>query len=133
MIRARIDEVDFVPDDNSFFQYFTFLMGYRFDVSGYDIKLEPSVFMKRLDNIDFQVDMNLKASFLQDQLIGGISYSTGAGDRFGFLIGTQLKAFKLYYSYDVSFEPLQDYANGSHEVTLGFRWPKRMVSEDIEK
>lgn len=122
MINARIDDVDYGEDENEFFRYFTFMAGYRIDIEDYDIKLEPSIFMKRLENVDFQFDANLKALFLDEQLIGGITYSNGTGDRLGFLIGTQLQAFRLYYSYDVSFQQYQDYANGSHELTLGFKW-----------
>ena len=122
MINARIDDITFTDDNNEFLQYFTFLAGYRVPVADYDIKLEPSIFMKRLENIDFQIDVNLKALFLQEQLVGGLTYSNGTGDRLGFLIGTQLKAFRLYYGYDVSFGDFQDYANGSHELTLAFRW-----------
>ncbi len=122
MINARIDEIDFVESDNEFFRYFTFMAGYRLPVADYDMKLEPSIFMKRLRNVDFQIDVNLKALFLQEQLVGGITYSNGTGDRLGFLIGTQLKAFRLYYGYDVSFQEFQDYANGSHEITVGFNW-----------
>lgn len=132
MINARIDEVDFVESDNEFFRYFTFLAGYRMDITGYDIKLEPSILMKRLDNVDFQIDLNLKGLFLQEQLVGGITYSNGTGDRLGFLIGTQLNKFRLYYSYDVSFQEFQDYANGSHELTVGFRWPAASKKAETE-
>ncbi len=125
MINARIDDITFTDDNNEFLQYFTFMAGYRIPVSGYDIKLEPSILMKRLENVDFQMDVNLKALFLDEQLVGGITYSNGTGDRLGFLIGTQLKSFRLYYSYDVSFQKFQDYANGSHELTIGFKWPSR--------
>lgn len=130
MISARIDEVDFVENDNEFFRFFTFMAGYRMDITGYDIKLEPSILMKRLDNVDFQIDLNLKGLFLQEQLVGGITYSNGTGDRLGFLIGTQLNNFRLYYSYDVSFQEFQDYANGSHELTVGFRWPVKKAEAE---
>jgi type IX secretion system PorP/SprF family membrane protein len=124
MINARIDAVTFADESNNkFLQYFTFLAGYRMPLEDYDIKLEPSILLKRLQNVDFQIDVNLKALFLDEQLVGGLTYSNGTGDRLGFLIGTQLKSFRLYYSYDVSFQQFQDYANGSHELTIGFNWP----------
>jgi len=123
MINARIDEINFGEDENEFLRYFTFMAGYRMPLADYDIKLEPSIFLKRVESVDLQVDVNLKALFLDEQLVGGITYSNGTGDRLGFLIGTQLNAFRLYYSYDVSFQEFQDYANGSHELTLGFIWP----------
>lgn len=132
MIRARINDVRFDEEDNNkFLQYFTAMAGYRIDVAEHGFKVEPSVFLKRLQGVDFQIDANLRAYFLNDQLVGGLSYSLGTGDRLGFLIGTQLGAFRLYYSYDVSFQNFQDYANGSHELTLGFRWPG--VARSAEK
>ena len=130
LINARIDDIVFGEDEQKSFQYFTFMAGYRMPVSDYDIKLEPSIFMKRLDNVDFQIDVNLKALFLEEQLVGGITYSNGTGDRLGFLIGTQLQKFRLYYSYDVSFQQFQDYANGSHELTVGFNWGTK--SREVE-
>ena len=133
-LRARINDVNFENNENnSLFDQFTFMLGYKTLIPDYGISLEPSLFMKRLNpefglrNANFQIDANIKAGFLQDQLIGGITYSLGTGDRLGFLIGTQLKAFRLYYSYDVSLEAFQDYSNGNHEITLGFRWDKIKV------
>lgn len=119
MVRARINEVDFDDDSNvSLFQYFNLLMGYSFDVPNYGMQVEPSVFIKRLRNIPFQVDFNLLTKFFDEQLMAGVTYSVGAGDRMGFLIGTRLNDVRLYYSYDLSFQPFQDYSNGSHEFSL---------------
>ncbi|TVR79620.1 MAG: type IX secretion system membrane protein PorP/SprF [Saprospirales bacterium] len=119
MIRARLDQLDF-DDDSSLdaFQYFNLLLGYKLSVPEYGMVVEPSVFVKRLRNIPFQVDFNILARFLEDQLMTGVSYSTGEGDRLGFLIGTRINSVRLYYSYDLSFQPLQDYSNGSHEFSL---------------
>ncbi len=119
MVRARIDDVGFEDDsDVRLFQYFNLLLGYSFDVENYGMTVEPSVFIKRLRNIPFQVDFNLLTKFFDDQLMAGVSYSTGSGDRLGFLMGTRFNNVRLYYSYDMSFQPLQDYANGSHEFTM---------------
>jgi type IX secretion system PorP/SprF family membrane protein len=127
MVRARIDDVQVADQgEDAFLQYFTFLLGYKFDVTNYDMKIEPSIFMKRLRNLDFQVDVNARFSFLSDQLIGGLTYTIGSGDRLGFIIGTKLDSFRFYYAYDASFAELQDYAGGSHEITLGVSWPRRV-------
>lgn len=119
MVRARINEVSFEDDTNTkLFQYFNFLLGYEFEVPNYGLTLEPSVFVKRLRNVPFQIDFNILAKFLDDHLMTGVSYSTGEGDRLGFLIGTRLDNVRFYYSYDLSFQPFQDYSNGSHEFSM---------------
>lgn len=123
MVRARINEVDFDDDDNlSLFQYFNLLLGYSFDLPNYGMTIEPSVFVKRLRNIPFQVDFNILAKMFEDHLMAGISYSAGRGDRLGFLLGTRLDNVRFYYSYDLSFQPLQDYSNGSHEFSIGIQF-----------
>ncbi|TVR88908.1 MAG: type IX secretion system membrane protein PorP/SprF [Saprospirales bacterium] len=122
MVRARIDDVSFEDDSSvSLFEYFNLLLGYRFEVPNYGMTLEPSVFVKRLRNIPFQIDFNVLAHFLDEQLAAGLSYSTGEGDRLGFLIGTRFDNVRLYYSYDLSFQTFQDYSNGSHEFSLSIR------------
>ena len=124
MIHTRIDEVSAGSDETDFFNYFTLFTGYRIDFEDYDMKMEPSILLKKVRTVDFQVDINLKMSFLEEQLVGGLTYSLGSGDRFGFVVGTQLKnSLRLYYSYDVSFQEFQDYTNGSHDITVGFSFP----------
>lgn len=124
VLHVRVDE-GFGTNDAETFDNFMAFLGYRFGFEDYDIKVEPSIMMKRLPTVDFAFDANLRLSFLDEQLIGGVTYSTGTGDRLGFLIGTQLTSFRLYYSYDVSFRDLQDFSNGSHDITIGFTWPRR--------
>ncbi len=133
LLHARINDVSFEDESESgFFEQFTLLLGYRIDVKNKDIKLDPSIYIKRLNpegiglrNVDFQMDINLKASFLQEQLYGGLTYSFGTGDRLGALLGFRLNSFTFAYSYDVSFQEFQNYAGGSHELTFGVKWPRR--------
>lgn len=69
------------------------------------------------------MDFNLKASFLKDQLIAGVSYRSLSA--MGILLGTKLSAFRLYYSYDLSFQHFQKFNTGSHEVTVAFKFEKK--------
>ncbi len=137
LVRERLDEVEFNDEEDpesTFLKYVTLYLGYEFEVEDYGFKLMPSIFMKNIRNVPTQFDINLKMAFLEEQLIGGLTYSLGGGDRFGFLIGTQLEEFQFYYSYDLSFQDFQEYSNGSHEITVAYTIPgqKRMDEEKMK-
>jgi type IX secretion system PorP/SprF family membrane protein len=97
---------------------FIFHAGYDYALSNSDVVLKPSVFVKSLANVPTHLDLNLNVSFLQERFTGGITYTVGADNRLGFLVGASLDKFFLYYSYNTSSNPLQDYNNGSHEVSF---------------
>jgi type IX secretion system PorP/SprF family membrane protein len=120
LVRTRIDDIQTSTDQNSFFQYFNAWVGYRWNVDNYNFTVEPSIMIKRLRNVPFQTDLNLKMSFLDEQLFGGVSYSLGGFSKTSFMLGTRINSFKLFYSYDVALEDFQKYNNGSHELSLSF-------------
>lgn len=93
-------------------------VGYRFRLEDKDVTLEPSIYVKQLILVPFHVDLNLKADFLNESLTAGVTYSYGAEDRLGFLLGTELSNFVLSYTYNVSLHEFQQYNNGSHELGL---------------
>lgn len=95
-------------------------LGYRMPIDGYDVIIEPSVFIKQLMLVPFHADLNLKMQFLEEKLTGGVSYTLGADEKFGFLIGTKLQTFEFLYSYNISMNSFQSYNNGSHEFSLKF-------------
>ena len=120
VIRTRINDIQGdIEDDQNDFNYMLYL-GYRFDVANYNFTVEPSILVKNVRYVPFQTDINLKMSFLDDQLIGGLTYSFGAGNRLGFLIGTRIDDLRLHYSYDVNFGEFQQYNNGSHEFSISY-------------
>lgn len=104
---------------------YAFLLGYRFDVTNYDFVIEPSVTIKDLRYSPFLIDANLKFSFLDEQLVGGVGYTLGDNSRASLLLGTRINHLRIYYSYDVSLGDFQQYNNGSHEITLVYRIPKK--------
>lgn len=112
-----------LPDFDAF--SYAFLLGYRFDVDNYDFVVEPSITVKDLRYSPFLIDANLKLSFLDEQLVGGIGYSIGENSRAALLLGTRINQLRLYYSYDVSLGEFQQYNNGSHELTLVYRIPSK--------
>lgn len=133
LVRTRIDNPTIETDaESTSFKFFNLFTGYKFALEEYDMKVYPSILVKRvfMGPEDVHADLNLLVSFLDEQLTGGLSYQIGGSQRLGFLIGTKIDEFSLYYSYDASFNPLQNYTSGSHEITVGFTLGGR--SEEVE-
>lgn len=124
LVSSRLSEIAGVGTSESFFSYYTFNLGHRFELTQQKVSLEPSILLRQIRNAPFQMDLNLKAGFLDEQLIAGLSYRAGLG-AMGILLGTRLTNFNLYYSYDVSFQRFQKYNTGSHEFTVAFSFKKR--------
>jgi len=93
-------------------------LGYKFDLADKDLVIEPSIYAKQLMLVPFHVDVNLRVGLLDEKLNMGVSYSNGAENRLGFLIGAYLDNFGVFYAYNTSFNQFQTFNNGSHEVSL---------------
>jgi type IX secretion system PorP/SprF family membrane protein len=119
VVSARISDIDSVSANRV--TGFILQCAYKLDIQE-DITMTPGVIVKRLANVPTHIDLNLNFGFLQDKLLGGVSYTIGADKRLGFLIGTKIEKLNLYYSYNTSSHLIQDYNNGSHELTLGFNF-----------
>ena len=140
LIRNRIDNIGVDSTNNSFIQYFTLHGGHKFVINN-SLSVEPSFLLKKVRNVPLQFDINLKASFLNEKLIGGVSYRTTTGNlaglaekldgvsSFGLLIGTKYNALRFYYSYDVFLDEFQSFNGGSHEITIGFEFERRKKVE----
>lgn len=134
LIRARLDEIETGTDTrSSFFQFYIFNLGHRFIFEEYGFKLEPSLMMRKIRNVPFQVDFNLLSSFMDDKVQAGLTYRLGTGGAFGLLLGTRISALSAYYSYDVAFSNFQQYNNGSHEVTVAFDIGRRKDKKAQQK
>lgn len=128
LIQTRLDGVVSSANQSNL-QYYTFFLGHQFDVSDLNFTLEPSVMARKVKDAPSQVDINLKAGFLDEQLITGVSYRTlGA---LGVLLGAKLSNFNVFYSYDVSFQRFQKFNTGSHEITVMLTFDKKKA--DIDK
>jgi type IX secretion system PorP/SprF family membrane protein len=107
------------PEGDSDFG-FILNLGYKFESKENDIVAEPSIFIKQFMNVPLHVDLNLRLKFLDERLTGGVSYTIGAEERLGFLIGTKVNSLNFFYSYNVSRHDFQQYNNGSHDLTVAF-------------
>ncbi len=107
-------------------KHYMFYVAHRFAAPDESFVFEPSVLIRNVRDVPSQVDINLKASFLQEQLTAGLSYrSLGS---LGLLLGTRLSDFQLYYTYDLFFQDFQQYNDGSHEVTVLFSFERKEKS-----
>jgi len=125
IIMARLDG-DSANGDDEPEGFYLFNLGHRFKSSEYGFTLEPSILLRRSRGVPFQADINLKGYFLEDKLIGGLSYRGGSRRDMGILVGSKFTNFAFHYTFDVSFHGFQNFSNGSHEVTLSFTIPKKV-------
>ena len=121
LIVAKISDIESGSNEGSFFKYYIFHVGSKFEFTDANFSLEPSVILRSIKDVPFSMDFNLKAGFLDDRLIAGMSYRAGTGGALGLLLGTELDNFRIFYSYDLSFQDFQQYSSGSHEATLALR------------
>ena len=91
------------------------LIGYTFDLSP-SWGLAPSVLVKS-DEAETQVDINARAIY-NNRFWGGVSYRLE--DAIVAMIGFNISDFRLGYSYDFTTSEINDYSNGTHEITLGY-------------
>jgi len=124
LVRSRLNEISGGSNsENSFFKYYTFVVGHEFDIPDLNFALQPSLAIRQVIDAPFFMDFNLNAKFLDDQLIAGVSYKTLGLT--GIMLGTKFSNLQLYYSYDVSFQRFQKFNAGSHEFTLLFAVKKK--------
>lgn len=127
LVTSRLSNIAGVSESEPIFSYYTFNLGHKIQLTQHKVTLEPSIMLRQLRNAPFQMDLNMKAGFLDDQLVAVLSYrSLGA---LGILLGTKLKNFHLYYSYDVSFQRFQKFNTGSHEITIAMNFRKKTEAE----
>ena len=99
---------------------YLFNVGYRIDDLDSDLVLEPSVFVKKLMNVPFHADVNVLARFLGDRFRGGVTYTVGADEKLGFLMGVNVNSMQFNYAYSASRSDFQTYNNGAHEISIRF-------------
>lgn len=129
-VRARLDEVPVDEEDqSSFLSHYIMQMGYIFNMEGQGFKVIPSITLRDIRDVPFQVDINLQGRFLNDVLITGLTYRPSTGGSLAFMLGTKISKVQALYSYDVSFNKFQPYSGGSHELTLALNLPSKRTPQ----
>ncbi len=118
LIRNKLES----ESGGDFFKYYTFNVGGEIELNDSKVKLIPSILLKKVRNVDFQADLNLIVTFLNEQLITGLTYRAGTGGNIGITLGTKYNALRVVYTYDVYMGEFQKYNGGSHEITINFEF-----------
>ena len=116
LVRRRLLKIDnFDPKFN-----FIANVGARFSFPDKGIKLNPSLMVRQALSAPLLTDLNVLASFLQEQLITGLTYRLGSGGAVGLSLGTKYNAIRVLYSYEVFLGDFQPYSGGTHEISINF-------------
>jgi type IX secretion system PorP/SprF family membrane protein len=88
---------------------------------GYDLYVLPSFMVKWVSGAPIAWDLNCRIDY-QDRYFGGITYryEDAVALIAGLVLGKQ-KNIEFAYSYDITTSDINNYSNGSHEVTVGYR------------
>ncbi|MEM1326232.1 MAG: PorP/SprF family type IX secretion system membrane protein [Bacteroidota bacterium] len=127
MVVSKLNAISTADDStNTFLQSVSAIVGHKIAVSD-DLTIEPSLMVLQLEDTPLRIDANLLAHFLGEQFSAGLAYrfldaplDGRMGGNAALLLGVKVTAFKIFYSYEVSFLDFQTYNNGSHEVTIAF-------------
>jgi type IX secretion system PorP/SprF family membrane protein len=120
LIKNKLDDIS-GESTGGLFNYYLFNAGHRFTIDKKKVTIEPSILVKKVRNAPFSMDLNVKAGFLNEKLISGLTYRMGDGGAVAFLVGTKYKNLQFYYSYDAFMGDFQQYSSGSHEITVAYQ------------
>lgn len=100
-----------------------FTGGYNFKL-GNKLVITPSALIKS-DLVRVQTDVAVNFTIINN-ILTGISfrgYSGKSVDALALFLGFRYKGLQLVYSYDANLSYLTRFNTGSHEVSLGYRYP----------
>jgi type IX secretion system PorP/SprF family membrane protein len=123
LIQTKIDENETQSSLSEVTQHFFALAGYRHSLGKF-VTVEPSILVRKVQAAPFQLEGNLKIGFgvADNLLVLGTSYKTSEKAVAG-MFGVEIEnKFMFYYGYDFSLLGIQQYNQGSHQITLGIRF-----------
>ncbi len=129
LVRNRLDQIEGIGGDLNFLVN----VGGKFPLPDTKVVLQPSLLLKQVRYSPLLTDINMLVSFLNEQLITGVSYRAGAGGSLGLTLGTKYNALRLLYSYDIFLDEFQSYNAGSHEITINFNFARKNGGFDRSK
>jgi type IX secretion system PorP/SprF family membrane protein len=118
LIQARLSQIAGDNSSRGGLRYFNVMMGYKETVN--EITIEPSILVQKMIDAPLRVDVNLKGSFLQEKVIGAVSYRAGTGGGLGVMVGSKFNGLTFAYSYDYGLQRFQTFSTGAHEISVGF-------------
>ena len=104
-------------------RHFNFFGTYDFELSKKPITITPTLFVRHIQGANLPIELNTVVTW-DKKLWGGLGYR----QNFGVVIMAGAQLFEqliIGYSYDVTTGNLQAYNKGSHEISIGYRIPRR--------
>lgn len=112
---------------NALVRHYYAMAGYKFRVSD-NLEMEPSALVKFVNKAPTQYEGSFRI-FLKQLFWIGASYRSDAAA--SVLAGVDINdKLLLGYAYDLTTSNLNTVSNGSHEITLGFRFGKPKDSDE---
>jgi type IX secretion system PorP/SprF family membrane protein len=131
LIQTKLNGTNDFNDFKYLATHFFALAGYK--TQGKNINIEPSILVRKVVNTPFQVELNTKFWFLQDQLMAGVTYRT-AEQALAFTLGFEInKKLGFFYAYDANFNEISNYNSGSHELMIQYRFGGKKNEVVIEE
>jgi len=118
LIQLPIKISDKEVDKNSMIRHYYLLGGYKFQL-GEKFELEPSILAKGTEKTPFNLDVNLRAIYMENYWVGA-SYRT-SGEIIA-MLGVKFKSFIFGYAFDYSTSEIKNFQSGSHEIMIGYNF-----------
>ena len=103
------------------------IMGYRFEFNR-DFHFEPSIFIRNTENINTKYDFSGRL-FYRDVFWTGISSRSNGS--ISTIIGFKTGKLHIAYAYDYYFKEISTYQNGTHELSISFRFPSILSQRHV--
>ena len=113
-------------EDNKLEDHYYINGGYNINLKNNN-KIIPSLMLKKIGGLPFQLDINLRGGY-HDFLWAGISYRTE--DAVVALFGVNYDRSSLGYSYDITTSSIRIPSSGTHGLVYSYRFIKKKKDRD---
>lgn len=122
LLQSKLSELDALNPNglvgNKLIRHYHLTASYKAQVNT-KMDIEPYTLVRTTFVNPIQFEIGARGVFM-DQYFVGLGYRYQ--DAFVGLIGMNIKQFSFGYSYDYTTSMLRNYASGSHEIMLGYRF-----------
>ena len=103
------------------------MLGYRYEFNR-DIHFGQSILIRKTENTKSQYDFSARV-FFQDAFWTGLSVRTNGS--LSAVIGFRAGKMNIAYAYDHYFKAINSYQNGTHELSISFKFPSILSQRHI--
>lgn len=126
LFQSKLVKLNFtIADSNRLARHFNAFASYKV-YSSDKISIEPQVIVRSIFVTPIQYDLGVKLNFFK---VLGLGTYYRSDDAIYTLLGYDGKKFAAYYSYDFTLSNLRNYSSGSHEFTLIYKFPVKIIPD----